>query len=74
MIGRSLGAWVPDMPDKSQKEDSRRMWERVLSSIPHGVKVRTISVNGDEEKTPEAVPDSMKAPPEPPTPGPFGQE
>ena len=62
------------MPDKPPKEDSRRMWERVLSSIPHGVKVRTISVKGDGKKTPEAIPDPVEAPPEPPTPGPFGQE
>jgi hypothetical protein len=62
------------MPDKPQQEDSRRMWERVLSSIPHGVKVRTISVRGGGEKTPEAVLDSMEPPAEQPTPGPSGLE
>ena len=62
------------MPDKPPKEDSRRMWERVLSSIPHGVKVRTISLRGTEAKKPEALLDSMEPPPEPATPGPFGEE
>ena len=62
------------MPDKPQKEDSRRMWERVLSSIPHGVKVRTISVRGDGEEVPEALPDLIEPLPEPPTPGPSGLE
>ena len=62
------------MPDKPRKEDSHRMWERVLSSIPHGVKVRAISVKTDKEKKPEALPDPMELPPETPTPGPFGME
>ena len=62
------------MPDKLPKEDSHRIWERVLSSIPHGLKVRLVSVNsaGDERMRP--LPDQMERPPEEPTPGPFGPE
>lgn len=50
------------------------MWERVLSSIPHGVKVRTIAVRGDGEKAPETLADLIPPLPEPPTPGPSGLE
>jgi hypothetical protein len=62
-----------DMPDKPLKENSRRLWERVLSSIPHGLKVRTISVRGADKKT-EKLPDRTEQPLEPPTPSPFGEE
>jgi hypothetical protein len=62
------------MPDKPSKEDSRRMWERVLSSIPHGLKVRKISVTTADEERAASVSESMEAPPETPTPGPVGPD
>jgi hypothetical protein len=62
------------MPDKPPMEDSRRMWERVLSSIPHGVKVRTISVRGTEAKRQAEPPEPMEPSPEPTPPSRFGQE
>ena len=62
------------MPDKPPMEDSRRMWDRVLSSIPHGVKIRTIAVRPGGEEEAKALPDAIHPPPEPPTPGPFGPE
>ena len=62
------------MPDKSSKEDSRRVWERVLSSIPHGLKVRTISVKDTNEDRAASLSAPTEAPPETPTPGPVGVE
>ena len=48
------------MPDKPPKEDSRRMWERVLSSIPHGLKVRAVTVKSAGEEQTGAPPDPME--------------
>jgi hypothetical protein len=62
------------MPDKPAKEDSRRLWERVLSSIPHGLKVRKISVTTSDEERAASVSGPMDGPPETPTPGPVGPE
>lgn len=62
------------MPDKLPKEDSHRIWERVLSSIPHGLKVRAVTVKSAGEEQTGAPPDPMEQPPEEPTPGPFGPE
>ena len=69
-----LPAGRPEMPDKPSKEDSRRVWERVLSSIPHGLKVKTISVTAADEKRAASLSEPMEAPPETPTPGPVGPE
>jgi hypothetical protein len=60
------------MTEKPPKEDSRKIWARVLSSVPHGLKVRTISVSGVGEIKEEASLDSRTCPPKSPTPGPFG--
>ena len=62
------------MPDKPSKEDSRKVWERVLSSIPHGLKVRTISVTAADEERAASLSGPTEAPPEPPTPRPAGPE
>jgi len=62
------------MPDKPAKNDSRRMWERLLSSIPHEVKVRTVSVTDNGGKKAAAASDRTRPPPEPATPGPSGPE
>jgi hypothetical protein len=62
------------MSDKPSKEDSRRMWKRVLSSIPHGLKVRKISVTTTDEERAASLSGPMEAPPETPTPGPVGPE
>lgn len=63
------------MPDKPPQEDSRRIWERVLSSLPHGVKVRTVSVGivgegGQQVRSP----DPAAQPLEPRSSEPFGDE
>ena len=60
------------MTDKPLKEDSRKIWARVLSSVPDGLKVRTISVKGVGEVKEDTLLDSRKRSPEPPTPGSFG--
>ena len=62
------------MPDKPPKEDRLGLWKRVLSSIPHGLKIRAVSVRGTGDKKAEEFPEPMEPPPETPTPGPFGME
>ena len=62
------------MPDKPAKNSTRKMWEGLLSSIPHGVKTKTISVTGDGDKKADARPDRPEPPTEPPTFPPFGPE
>ncbi len=62
------------MADKRLKVDSRRIWERVLSSIPHGIRIRSISFSGGEAPAEEESLDTPEPIPEPSTPGPFGLE
>ena len=62
------------MPDKLVKNDSRRMWERVLSSIPHGVKVETISTTSDRDKKAAETAKGSEPPTESVTPRPSGPE
>ena len=62
------------MPDKLSKEDCRKVWERLLSSIPHGLRVRTISVTAANEKRATSLSEPVEAPPETLTPGPVEPE